>query len=42
MATPTLHQSAGAFEIGRGIDLDTEAGLVDQADREAHAGFEST
>src|SRR5438105_3296002 len=37
---PTLHQFPGPFEVGRGIDLDAEPSRVDQADRDAHAGFE--
>ena len=36
----SLHQSAGAREIGRGVDLHAETRSCDQADRDAHAGFE--
>src|SRR3954453_18310127 len=34
------HQLAGAREIGRRIDLDADLRLVDQADPDAHPGFE--
>src|SRR5436853_5310600 len=35
-----FHQHPGAFQIGRGIDLDAEPRRVDEAHRDAHAGFE--
>src|ERR1700730_11518182 len=35
-----FHESAGAREIGRGIDLHAKAGGLDQADGNSHPGFE--